>query len=260
MKKLALVVGINYEGTDNSLGGCINDTKEMCRLLVNKFGFKIEDIQLLIEEYAIKKNILDALELLVTSLNPGDIGVFTYSGHGTQTADFPPLDELDMLDEAIVPFDGLASPSNLIRDDEIKEKLSKLKQDVHFTIIFDSCNSGDGTKFLENEDKKKCLDATPTITKIKELINEVRPDRQRAIKSHALSGPNHILLAGCKSNQYSYDDGKNGYLTGALMEFMEKGMTYEELHTKVYAKVKKRSNDSQLPQLEGPMLSRKVLE
>ncbi|MFC3885577.1 caspase family protein [Bacillus songklensis] len=261
-KKLALIIGINYRGTEKELSG-INDASDLLHKLVQDFGFNQSNIQLLIEEVATRKNILDGLERLVRELEPGDIGVFTYAGHGTQTADLPPIDEDDMLDEAIVPIDALSDRSNLIRDDEIQEILSKLAHDVHFVVIFDSCHSATGTRAQEygalvetatREHKKlskRFIPPTPTIKEIKEIMSDIKINN-RDVSEHPLTGPNHILLAGCKANEVAFDDLTNGYFTKALIKHMEKGISYQELYDIVRGEVLNSSNNAQEPQLDGP--------
>lgn len=291
MKKLALITGINYEGTSNELGGCINDANGILHKLVKDFDFQTSDIQLLIEEVATKKNILDGLEQLVANLEPGDVGVFTYSGHGTQTADLPPIGEDDMLDEAIVPIDGLSDHSNLIRDDEIYDKLANLANGVHFVVIFDSCHSETGTRapVVDMHAIKETIGNAATIDEIEGIIKNIKTrelqasqktvsnrqnDKIRSIEpsksvkkiqsmvadlivhkrdlEHPLSAPGHILLSGCRANDVSYDDGTNGYFTKALLDNMKKGMTYQELYDLARKDVLDRSIQRQYPNLEGP--------
>ncbi|EPF08342.1 TPA: caspase family protein [Bacillus cereus] len=280
MKKLALITGINYRGSKYELGGCINDASMILNTLVKKFDFNQSNIQLLIEEVATKKNILKGLEWLVNQLEPGDIGLFTYSGHGTQTADLPPIDEEDMLDEAIVPIDALADQSNLIRDDEINTILSNIPKGVKFVVILDSCHSGTGTRNFGNyysipqartiEDVKAIINSfnnverrdlssikpryippTQTIQDIKMIMSGFEPIRK---DFSSFSGPNHILLAGCKADQVSYDEGTYGRFTKALTDVMgsQSAITYKELYFLVRNMVLERSNYAQEPQLEGP--------
>lgn len=262
MNKLAFLVGINYANTANELGGCLNDANEIFKKLVQEFDFQSRDIQLLLEEVATRKNIIDGLERLVNDLEPGDLGVFSYSGHGTLTADLPPIEEEDMLDEAIVPFDAVKDSSLLIRDDEINQILSRIKEGVHFFLIFDSCHSGTMYKFSSDEDEKmykKMIPPSNSVRKIQSIANELRKETL-LFKSHPLAGSNYILLAGCKDDQYSYDDGQNGYLTKALVEHMKKGITYQELYEKVKDNVYIRSRKQQEPQIFGELASKMVLE
>lgn len=291
MKKLALITGINYEGTSYELGGCINDAEGILNALVKKFDFQQSGIQVLIEEVATKKNILEGLERLVGELEPGDVGVFTYSGHGTQTADLPPIGEDDMLDEAIVPIDAINDHSNLIRDDEIHEILLKLVSGAKFVIIADSCHSetltrdssrsmdtikesicnaknfDEITKIVENIQPKERKISTkkdarhqndkaryiePTPT-VKRIMKMVpNPNISKRDLEHPLAGPGHILLSGCRAREVSYDDGTNGYFTRALLEYMNIGMTYKELYDLANKKVMDDSEERQYPTLEGP--------
>jgi hypothetical protein len=146
MKKSALVVGINYYGTSRQLGGCLNDAEKTIEKLIKEFDFDLNDIQLLVEEFATRQNILNGIQRLVQKLRTGDLGIFTYAGHGTQTVDLPPIEEPDMLDEAIVPYDAINNRENLIRDDEIGAQLAHLVTDSHFVVIFDSCHSATATR------------------------------------------------------------------------------------------------------------------
>ncbi|MEH7735486.1 caspase family protein [Bacillus pumilus] len=264
MKKVALLTGINYLESSYKLKSCHNDVKKFCEKLVNEFDFSTVDIQLLLEEVATRKNIIEGLERLVNDLDSGDIGVFYYSGHGTQTLDLPPIDEADMLDEAIVPIDALNDQSLLIRDDEIKEILSKLRNGVHFVLVFDSCNSGDITKRLDSHSDvnnmiEKMIPPIHSVDFVKEIASNLVKNSDIP-KSHSLAHPNYILLAGCKENEYSYDGGGNSYFTNGLINEMKKGMTYQELYSKVKAVVLEKSNHKQEPQIYGDTLSQKIFE
>lgn len=259
MKKLALIVGINYPGTMNELGGCVNDADNILHKLINEFGFKLNNTQLLIDEAATKKNILEGIDWLVHQLQEGDVGVFFYAGHGTRTIDLPPIDEPEMLDEAIVPIDAINDRSLLIRDDEIHEKLQNLVQGVHFVVIFDSCHSETGTRLLESyNDKKRMLPLSKTVKKTMKIVGDLHTE-EALRDTHPLAG-NHILLAGCKANESSFDNGENGYFTRALIKEMKQGITYQDLYTRVYSIVMNETNEAQHPQIEGPDTNRKIFE
>jgi metacaspase-1 len=263
MKKLALIVGINYPNTPKQLGGCVNDANHILEKLVKEFDFKTSDIQLLIDELATRKNILEGLKYLVKELNAGDIGVFTYSGHGTQTLDLPPINEEDMLDEAIVPIDAIADQQQLIRDDEINEIINELNKEARFVVIFDSCHSQTGTKDLETSPSEETIRSVPITTsvqQVKKMIQDIHNGETSRDVPHPLVGLNHILIAGCKDDQLSYDDGSNGYLTKALVQEMKKGVTYQELFDKVSGIVKELSHGKQEPQIEGPHLDTRIFE
>ena len=135
--KRALLVGINYKGTQNELYGCINDTLSV-KERINKNGFN--DITFLTDDTPnkpTKKNILNAFTNLLKSSNPGDFLFFCYSGHGSYTNDRNG-DETTGFDQMIVPLD-----LNPIVDDELKTIIqNNLKQGVTLFAMFDSCFSG----------------------------------------------------------------------------------------------------------------------
>src|SRR5690606_35792219 len=87
-------------------------------------GFKDENITTLIDAQATKNGIVDAITTLQNKIKKGDIVVFHYSGHGQQIFD-DNGDEVDGLDEALVPYDAFVKYThnykgqNHLRDDEL---------------------------------------------------------------------------------------------------------------------------------------------
>lgn len=47
-KKKALLIGINYFGTKSELRGCINDVHNMVQFLTERYGFRKEDMVILV--------------------------------------------------------------------------------------------------------------------------------------------------------------------------------------------------------------------
>ncbi|KFK44631.1 hypothetical protein AALP_AA1G283800 [Arabis alpina] len=142
MVKKAVLIGINYPGTEGELLGCVNDVKRTHKSLVELFGFLEENITELIDTDMSKtqptgKNILDALSELVGSAKPGDVLFVHYSGHGTRVPSETGENDDTGFDECIVPFD-----SNYITDDDIREIVSKVPKSCSITIVSDSCHSG----------------------------------------------------------------------------------------------------------------------
>ncbi|VVA95844.1 unnamed protein product [Arabis nemorensis] len=142
MVKKAILIGINYPGTEGELLGCIDDVKQMHKSLVELFGFSEENITELIDTDKSKiqptgKNIRQALSGLVGSAKSGDVLCVHYSGHGTRLPPETGEDDDTEFDECIVPSDN-----NYITDDEIIEIVSKVPKDCSFTFVSDSCHSG----------------------------------------------------------------------------------------------------------------------
>ncbi|GKT82954.1 caspase domain-containing protein [Colletotrichum tofieldiae] len=145
-KRKALLIGINYFGQDGELRGCINDVKNLSAFLVEKYGYKREDMVILTDDQQqpmgqpTKNNILRAMHWLVQGAQPNDSLFFHYSGHGGQTEDIDG-DEDDGYDEVIYPVDF--KEAGHIVDDEMHHIMVRpLQPGVRLTAIFDSCHSG----------------------------------------------------------------------------------------------------------------------
>lgn len=140
------MIGINYFGQRGQLRGCINDVKNMSNFLVERFGYKREDMVILTDDQQnprsipTKVNILQAMQWLVRDADVNDSLFFHYSGHGGQAKDLDG-DEGDGYDETIYPVDFRVA--GYIVDDEMHQiMVAPLKAGVRLTAIFDSCHSG----------------------------------------------------------------------------------------------------------------------
>ena len=89
-RRRALLVGINYQDTEDELGGCFMDTRYMYHLLTTKFGFVAGEILMLNEfepnenQIPTAYNIRQGIRWLMADVREGDSLVFMYSGHGGQ--------------------------------------------------------------------------------------------------------------------------------------------------------------------------------
>ncbi|KAI0738997.1 peptidase C14, caspase domain-containing protein [Daedaleopsis nitida] len=163
--KKALLVGIMYSTNENLISqdflaqpGAHKDTERMQRLLTTKYGYKSEDITILVDSdherdtthWPTRENILDAMKNLVAGTQRGDRIVFSFSGHGGQVEAREDQNEADGQDEVLLAIDSEYDPcgypdqfSNFIRDDEIRRILVKGVPDgVRCTMVFDCCHSG----------------------------------------------------------------------------------------------------------------------
>ncbi|KAM3404981.1 hypothetical protein ACQJBY_007839 [Aegilops geniculata] len=141
-RKRAVLVGINYPGTEGELKGCLNDVARMRRCLVDRFGFDGADIRVLADADPSTPpptgaNIRLELERLVGGARPGDSLFFHYSGHGLQLPAETGEDDDTGYDECIVPCD-----TNLIKDQDFTELVRKVPDGCLFTMVSDSCHSG----------------------------------------------------------------------------------------------------------------------
>ena len=85
-RRKALLIGINYFGQRGQLRGCINDVRNMTAYLVERFGYKREDMVILTDDQQnpmsqpTKQNVLRAMHWLVKDAKPNDSLFFHYSG------------------------------------------------------------------------------------------------------------------------------------------------------------------------------------
>ena len=124
---------------------------------MNHEDFDSTAVQTLTEGEATRQGILDALDDLVASSQPGDEVVFFYAGHGSQVRNLG-SDEDDGMDETIVPSDAApradgSDGADDVRDKELRRRFAALLArvtsggaDGHVTIIMDSCHSGSGAR------------------------------------------------------------------------------------------------------------------
>ena len=150
----ALIIGINTYanlGEDSQLTASVNDARLMERLAEEQWGFKPEQVLLLIDEQATADAIRKSLaSWLVDGTRAGDRAFFYYSGHGYFVPDTDG-DEADGKDETLVASDVRKTPNgfiNMVTDDEVGEELDKLKG-RSVMVIADSCHSGTITRALD---------------------------------------------------------------------------------------------------------------
>jgi len=234
--KRAVCIGINnYPGIFNDLKGCVNDANDWSALLQGR-DFTVSTI---LDSQATKANVKAALQGLVNSTNAGDMAVFTYSGHGTQVADFG-SDENDTYDEAICAYDG-----NVI-DDELRLILQGIHPQATLVVISDSCFSGSVTRLAGEK-------AIPRF--MAPAISTAGMSARRPFLLPEADMP-ELLISGCSDSEYSYDAEFNGRPNGAMSALaiqvikQNPNATYREFFAGLRALLP--SDDyPQSPQLEG---------
>ena len=155
-RKLALLVGINNYPAYRNLQGCLTDVDLQYELLVNRFGFKRDDIVRVSDSEALKPDrntILNTFrEHLIKQAKPGDVVVFHFSGHGANVYDPDPIYEGSNLNGTIVPNDfpdGPGRPNYGTVPDIMGRTLFLLLRSLkteNVTAILDSCHSGGGLR------------------------------------------------------------------------------------------------------------------
>jgi hypothetical protein len=208
--KKALLIGINYiADPNNKLEGCINDVLSINKQ-INKFYPKCTNIKILTDDIPnpallpTKKNILNAINWLVSDLKPGDNVYFHYSGHGGLIKDTNG-DEINNTDSCIFPI--CKNNIEIILDDELKALLAnKIPKGCKCFAVLDSCHSGSGLDLKYNIN----CPSYGTIT--------IKQDNKQTVTNGSV-----ILLSGCMDTQTSADTVNNvgipsGALTNALLD------------------------------------------
>ncbi|CAN8096795.1 unnamed protein product [Discula destructiva] len=149
-RKKALIIGINYTGSEHALNGCINDAFNVRDFLVNERGFSDDPSNMVIMTddpenegtsfWPNGENMLAAFKWLTSYNEPGDSCWLSYSGHGGQVKDTDD-DRPTGFDDTICPVDF---PENgQITSDQLHRVIvSPMNPECRLTILFDCCHSG----------------------------------------------------------------------------------------------------------------------
>ncbi|PSR83195.1 peptidase C14, caspase domain-containing protein [Coniella lustricola] len=150
VRKKALIIGINYTGSQNQLGGCINDAMNVRDFLVGKRGFSDEsqDMVIMTDDpenegtpfWPNGENMLAAFRWLTSYNEAGDRLWLSYSGHGGQVKDTDD-DRPTGFDDTICPVD-FQENGQITSEQLHKAIVSPMNPEARLTILFDCCHSG----------------------------------------------------------------------------------------------------------------------
>jgi hypothetical protein len=145
----ALLIGINdYPDPANRLEGCVNDVFLMSSLLQEaEDPFAPEDIRVVLNDRATAAGILERLHWLLDGVQPGDRRFLFYSGHGAQIPAYGSNEEVDHIDECLVPYDFDWTPEHAIIDKQILQLYAQLPFRSEFLAVFDCCHAGGIDRF-----------------------------------------------------------------------------------------------------------------
>lgn len=255
--KRALLIGINYKGTDNELSGCTDDVKRMIPVLTRS-GYTNDNILVLSDDSGdispTTANILRSFGWLLgtsssSNFNTQNAGEFTsfrqlqqngqryyfhYSGHGTYCTkcrvNFPPgVSRAD----AICPLDF--SEHGLIYDNTLRQSLvDKLSKNDILIAILDCCYSGTELDLSWSYDEK-----TDGVVKVNDYMSSV---------GFACS------LSGCTDYQTSevvkIGDKFEGALSYAFLKaYSSKTQSYQSLISDIRSIISRENLSAQTPNL-----------
>jgi hypothetical protein len=282
-KYALLVAADDYPGEDNDLGGGpSNDSQLMRQLLIEKYGFKPENIVMLKDVEANRDQIIEAFRRHLGQAGPNGVAVFHYSGHGMQMpdnrgwtgADDP---EPDGKDEAIATWGTQGDLYGYILDDEMAVLTSELKAG-NTLIVLDMCHAGTGTRGGPptvrswgslagklpvpanfREDRNPPL-AQPRSIQYRDIAAQVQTpsksltDNHRPVSEYEQPA-NHVLIAGSLADEtsanYTIDMADGGHANVGLLTFMvfqaimngPATMTFSDLQHAIVEQTNTMSND-----------------
>ena len=153
----ALLIGVG-DYPANSGWSPLNVENDLAKLnaALNARGVADANIQLLLNQEASRQGIADAIQNLALRVAPGDVVYIHFSGHGQQIVDNNG-DELDGLDEALIPIDAKKNwekngyqGAKHLRDDDLGKLLNtvrlQLSAEGHLLVSIDACHSGTATR------------------------------------------------------------------------------------------------------------------
>lgn len=270
-QRWALIIGISdYENFGDEVGGdlpgAVNDATGMRDVLVARWGFRDDQIRLLLDGEATRAGIVRALsEWLPAQAKPGDLVLVYFAGHGSQMWDTSG-DEPDGLDETICPVDVLKGDTrNDISDDEIGGWLRALPTD-NVVVVFDKCFAESSTRAATPFARPRSLarDVTRDVTR------PATPAARGSASSESVTdspGDKVVELAASQDDEVAVDalwpttggeEVHGGAFTTLLLRNLwqaPRGTTYEEAFART-ADDLRREKFAQRPQLTGAGVTR----
>ncbi|SCX99491.1 Caspase domain-containing protein [Nonlabens sp. Hel1_33_55] len=264
-EKYAIIVAVGDYPENSGWGNIssVNDV-DLIKTSLASQGFLEKNMVTIMNDQATKAGLLSTFADLQKRLKKGDILVVHFSMHGQQVFD-DNGDEVDNLDEALVPFDAFATYSdsytgqNHLRDDDlgniIKGFRNKLGADGQLLFLLDSCHSGGATRGAkarggngalvppnwDEEKKKKSIAATSDGS---DLMEKVELNKKAAP---------FVMISGASSRELNYEYKGNGSLSYAFAKAMTTlgtDFTYRQLFNKITAEMATIA-PRQKPAIEG---------
>lgn len=260
--KRALLVGIDAYPHIRTLDGCVNDSRLVRSVLVERFGFPEANITQLLDAQATRDAMLAAFDVLAAATGLDDVVVIHFAGHGSQMRDREG-DEPSGFDSTLMPWDTGREPheNRDITDDEVQLKLAALAAKTrHITVLVDACHSGTITRDAFGA---KTRSVERDLRPVAELPASPIPGGSLPRARSGASGwfplaDKYVLIAGCRDEEESKEyfppeGGTHGAVTYFLCQELRKATartTYRDVFDVVSARVN-AYNPVQHPQMEG---------
>lgn len=263
-KKKALIIGIGHykKGTGWDTLSSLRDV-EIISDALEKQGFG--KITSLIDEKASLEGIRSSIRSFSEEIKPGDVVYVHFSGHGQQIADNNGArDEMDGLDEALVPWDAPMTAANgytgdkHLRDDEFGQWMMQLRQKAgdkgNVIVVLDACHSGTALR-----------GGNPPVTRgnARPLIpsgfdgKSVKPSQEPGavdnMTNDAAGTARIVSISACRAHEVNSEFNGYGSLSLAVtrsLEKLKKGDSYVRLFSNITAEMAQLA-PGQTPVMEG---------
>lgn len=204
MVKYALLIGINYTGTQDELCGCINDVNNVRTFLQSQLGYT--NFVMLTDNTPVKPikiNIMSAINSLASRLKSGDEAWFHYSGHGILLRDTN-RDEESGNDSCLAPLDY--NRTGFISDDTIRSSLvQKVPKGAKLYVVLDACHSGTGCDLRYKYDDSSSL-INPNVKSVTYVPSEwALCQTLYEFKKYQKTDGEVYCISGCQDHQESGD-------------------------------------------------------
>jgi hypothetical protein len=211
---------IGWRGTLGDKGrGCEKDAAEMAKIAQQQ-GF---DAKLLLSEEATSQNVIATITSARDELQPGDIFLVTYSGHGCHIKDRNNDEQEDNYDETWCLHD------RMFIDDEQQAFYSQFRPGVRIVALLDSCHSGTGTRGVHDAPLEKGkLEARCAPREVDDAIYAFGDNTKRYddLQDRVVLGKrnlNVISISACQDTQQAWGDEDGGVFSNTVREIFANG-------------------------------------
>lgn len=259
-EKYAVIVAVgDYpDGSGWSDISSVNDVELIEGALLSQ-GFSKQNILTVINEQGTRDGIINALNGIKSKLSLGDILVVHFSMHGQQVFD-DNGDELDRLDESLVPHNAFAKYSdsykgeNHLRDDDLGNIIKGLRNQLGNTgqllMILDSCHSGSSTRGAIARGGNGAL--VPANWDKEKQVEPSGSDMIEKVNLSDVAAP-FVMISGARAKEVNFEYegyGSLSYAFAKAMNTLGTDFTYRQLFNKITA-VMATIAPKQKPVIEG---------
>lgn len=197
MATYATFIGTNYRNTVNELYGCENDARDLLKLCDDK----VADRHLLLGKKASRDMVYKVVGDMLSDLRAGDVGIVTFSGHGTRMKAGGSYVEAMVWDDLELTFDY-----------EMDALLRQRDRESMLLLLTDCCHSGTMHRGLtvSRQHNPGAIPRTIPISKC----------AQRKPKPQPVSLRNVLHWAACSEDEYAYDARFGRRSNGAFTYFV----------------------------------------